>query len=107
MFRDTNVRNLDLRDFNTASVTDMSGMFRGCNAEAILFSKDYVTSNVLDMSRMFRHTRLKELDLSSFDTTNVKDFTDMFKNAIIGVGHARNLSETDKFNQLLGKKVFL
>ena len=49
----SSLTNINLSNFNTQSVTDMSWMFSGCNS-------------------------LKSLDLSNFNTQNVTDMYDMF-----------------------------
>ena len=44
---------LDLKNFNTKNVTDMSEMFEGCSALTSLDLKNFNTKNVTDMSEMF------------------------------------------------------
>lgn len=59
------------------------------------------------MSSMFRHSRVKELDLSSFVISSVKNFNEMFKGSLVSTGYARTRTEADKFNYLLRKPVFI
>lgn len=56
---------------------------------------------------MFRHSRVKELDLSSFVISSVKNFNEMFKGSLVSTGYARTRTEADKFNYLLRKPVFI
>ena len=49
----SSLEKLDLSNFNTSNVTDMSSMFQNCSA-------------------------LKKLDLSCFNTNNVKEMKTMF-----------------------------
>ncbi len=74
-----NMTNIDLSDFNTSSITNMSDMFSGCEALSSLDLSNFDTSNVIDMSDMFRYCHaLSSLDLSNFDTSNVTDMSGMF-----------------------------
>ncbi len=70
---------LDLSDFDTSSVTDMSHMFYGVTA-TLPFKEwpNFVTNNVKDMSSMFFEYKGTTLDLSSFDTSSVTDMSHMF-----------------------------
>ena len=88
------------------NVTNMSMMFRGCKAKTILFSKNFNTTKVTDMRAMFRFSSVNDFDLTSFDTSNVKYLTDMFKGTVINSGYVRNQYEADKFNRLIGRNLF-
>lgn len=68
---------LDLTDFDTSNVTDMSGMFQGLRATSVDLSS-FNTSKVTNMSRMFSNYRSNELNLSTFDTSNVTNMYAMF-----------------------------
>ena len=71
--------NLDLSNFDTSRVEDMSQLFIGCSRLTSLDLSGFDTSNVKDMSNMFSGcSRLTSLNLSGFDTSNVKDMSDMF-----------------------------
>ena len=94
--------NLNLSNFNTKNVINMSYMFYGCNSITILkfsnFKAEYAididgkfypyslvarfnTTNVIDMSCMFCGCiSLINLDLSDFNTKNVKFMNGMFNN---------------------------
>ena len=76
----SSLTSLDLSNFNTSQVTDMSYMFvEFPNIELNL--SGFVTSNVINMMSMFYKAKLNALDLSSFDTSNVTNMTWMFSDA--------------------------
>ena len=61
-----------LEHLNTSQVTDMGGMFLGCESLAALDLSSFDTSQVTDMGCMFYGcASLTSLDLSSFDTSKV------------------------------------
>ena len=75
-----NLTTLDLSNFDTSNVTNMSYMFSKCQSLTSLDLSNFDTSKVTDMSYMFSYcSRLISLDLSSFDTSNVTDMSYMFK----------------------------
>ena len=70
---------LDLSNWNTSSVTDMSGMFYNCESLEELNISCWDMSNVTDIRWMFQYCEsLKELDLSGWDTSSVTDMSGMF-----------------------------
>ena len=70
---------LNLSNFNTSSVTDMSYMFENCSSLTSLDLSNFNTSSVTDMSNMFENcSSLTSIDLSSFNTSNVTDMDFMF-----------------------------
>ena len=78
---------LDLSNFNTSSVTDMSEMFSGCansygdgiSGIVSINLSSFNTSNVTNMSGMFRGCyALNNLNLSNFNTQNVTNMSYMF-----------------------------
>ena len=76
---------LNLSTFNTANVTDMSGMFAMCVALKELNLGSFNTENVENMSKMFYNcVSLKQLDLHRFNTGKVKDMSAMFLMEIEG-----------------------
>ena len=77
MFANTNIKSIDLSNFNTKNVTSMAAMFLNSSFES-LDLKSFDTSNVTDMSWMFWRSKAENLDLSSFNTSNVRNFADMF-----------------------------
>ena len=67
-----------LQYLNTSEVTDMSWMFAGSSFTELDLST-FDTSNVTNMNHMFGECKsLKQLDLSSFDTSKVTDMGHMF-----------------------------
>jgi surface protein len=76
---------LDVSNFDTSNVTNMSGMFRETGYSSETFTLDlssFDTSSVTNMSRMFVKTGYNSknlaLDLSSFNTSKVTDMSNMF-----------------------------
>lgn len=95
MFVDINVPELDITEFDTTNVINMDYMFlesdlgdcfslgSPTNAQANTPGRNTLTLNtegVTSMSGMFKDCKVKHLDLSSFRTHNVIDFSDMFYN---------------------------
>ena len=76
MFSDSQAIILDVSNFDTSNVTNMSNMFFDSQAETDVSNFD--TSNVTDMSGMFGDSQATTLDVSSFDTSNVTDMCGMF-----------------------------
>ena len=76
----TNIASIDLSNFDTSNVTNMSSMFGSCpNLITIEGLSNFDTSNVTDMSNMFRTCNsLMSLDLSSFNTSKVTNMSGMF-----------------------------
>ena len=70
---------VNLSNFNTQNITDMSSMFRNCESlEDINFS-NINTQNVTDMSFMFNNCKsLKSINLSNFFTHKVTKMNHMF-----------------------------
>ena len=74
------ISNIDLSDFDTSEVTDMSSMFAGMNQISSFNFSSFNTSKVTNMSSMFEDAYgLTSLDISNFDTSNVTDMSSMFK----------------------------
>ena len=70
---------LDLSNFNTAIVTNMSYMFFNCATLSSLDLSNFNTAIVSDMSLMFGScSTLSSLDLSNFYTKEVRDMSYMF-----------------------------
>ncbi len=81
MFMQTNFTSLDLSNFDTKKVADMSSMFSNCvNLESLNLSS-FDTSNVRNMTSMFYYcSSLTDLDVSNFDTSSVTNMHYMFGN---------------------------
>ena len=71
---------LDLSSFDTSKVTNMANMFRSCNKLTSLNLSNFDTSNLIDCNHMFNDIQFKYLDLSSFNTSKVKNAEAMFLN---------------------------
>ena len=73
------IKEIELSDFDTSNVTDMSYMFNYCYVLESLDLSKFDTSKVTAMSYMFSCCyALKRLDLSKFDMSNVTDMSYMF-----------------------------
>lgn len=72
MFANCPIHHIELNNFNTSNVTTMYGMFCGCRKLEKLDLSSFDTHNVTNISSMFLGCRsLTELDLSNFDVSNV------------------------------------
>lgn len=106
-FNCTKLKQIDLHTWNTKSVSTCYWLFRGCSSLEFINIDGWNTCNVYDMDRMFGEcsklitikglnklntsnvqfmqlmfisdTSLKSLDLSSFDTQNCIDTSQMFR----------------------------
>lgn len=89
---------IDLSRINTSNVKNMSRMFYGCNYLRKINFERFNTSKVTYMSKMFSGCyRLEKLDLSSFNTSKVKDMSAMF-DGCSGLKGELNLSNFDTSN---------
>ena len=80
----TSLKSLNLSNFNTSSVTDMSYIFNYCSSLKSLDLSNFDTSSVTDMNKMFsRCSNLESLDISNFNMMNIKNCNDMFGNVNI------------------------
>ena len=74
-----NILELDLSNFDTSQVTDMSNMFYGMSNLITLNLSNFDTSKVINMGSMFYGmSNLTSLNLSSFDTSQVTYMYFMF-----------------------------
>ena len=82
MFRNmSSLISLDLSNFDTSKVTNMSYMFFKTSSLTSLNLSNFDTSQVMNMDSIFRSmTNLTTLNLSNFDTSQVTDMHDMFSN---------------------------
>ena len=77
-----NLTSLDLSNFQTKDVTDMSYMFNNCSSLKYL-KINFNTQKVTNMEKMFFSCiKLTSLNLTSFDTTACYNFNNMFDNDI-------------------------
>ena len=76
-----NILDLNLSNFDTSKVTNMSYMFSGMRNLTTLNLSSFDTSQVTDMRYMFDNmSNLTSLDLSKFDTSMVTNMLAMFAN---------------------------
>ena len=76
------IREIDLTNFDTSLVTDMTFMFDDCIELKSIHLSNLNTSNVIYMISMFDGTfSLTSLNLSSFDTRKIKRLNGMFYNS--------------------------
>ena len=79
-----NLPTLDISNFNTESVTDMSELFNEMTNLSNLNISGLNTSSVTTMSGMFANTKnLTTIDISGFNTRNVKSIDNMFSGTVI------------------------
>ena len=80
-FNCSKLTSLDVSNFDTSKVTNMSNMFYSCSLLTGLDLSGFNTSAVTSMSDMFYNgSSLTSLDLSSFSTGKVTNMSNMFKN---------------------------
>ena len=74
------LRTINVGTLDTSNVTDMSGLFSwGARLTSINGLEKFNTSKVTDMSHMFHACgALTNINITNFDTTNVRDMTGMF-----------------------------
>ena len=73
------LRRLDVSNFDTSSVTNIGSMFSGCSGLTSLDVSNFDTSKVTNMGDMFRYCEtLTSLDVSNFDTSSVTNIGSMF-----------------------------
>ena len=79
MFSHCSFTYLDLSNFNTEDVTNMSSLFYGCDSLININLSNFNTQNVIDMSHMFDGCKsLINLDLSNFNNQKVSIMNNMF-----------------------------
>lgn len=83
---------ININNFNTSNVTDMSDMFANSDVKVINGLESFDTSNVTNMSSMFFNSKVNVLDLSNFNTSMVTDMSSMFYNSF------SELIDVSKFN---------
>lgn len=70
---------IDLSTFDTTNVTNMSWMFFGCSEAEVINVSSFYTPKLKSMDKMFTFCKkVKELDVSHFDTSNVTSFSASF-----------------------------
>ena len=80
-----NLVELDLTNWNTISLENMSYMFCNCaNLKIIKNIENWQLPNIKDVSYMFYYCAKLDVDLSNWDLTNIKD---SLKEGMIGNSH--------------------
>jgi surface protein len=75
----TKLEELNVSNFNTSKVKNMTWMFYNCKSLKKLNLASFDTSNVESMGSMFEWCEsLTELDISNFNTSKVKETSGMF-----------------------------
>lgn len=76
----TNVKKIDLTNFDTSSVTTMNYMFYNCSSLSSLDLTNFDTSKVTTMANMFQNAGTSELiiNIDNFNTSQVTTMADMF-----------------------------
>jgi len=102
MFRNmSSLTTLDLSDFDTSQVTNMSYMFFNASSLTLLNLSNFDTSQVMNMDSIFRGMiNLTTIDLSNFDTSKVEDMSSMFFDV-------RNLTTLDLSNFNTSKVMYM
>ena len=80
MFYGTGIEALDLFSFDTSQVTNMNGMFFLSNLKQVNLA-NFDTSQVVDMGSMFSRANFTSIDVSSFETSQVTNMASMFDRA--------------------------
>lgn len=74
------ISDLNLNDWDTSNITDMSGVFYGCYKVKPIVT-NWNTSKVTRMAGMFLQAYEAEPDVSKWDTSKVESMQGMFSNA--------------------------
>ena len=73
------IKSLDMKNWDTSNVTNMSGMFNGCTYLTSIDVSNWDTSKVAYMGGIFNScSSLTTVDVSNWDTSNVTDMTKLF-----------------------------
>ena len=77
----SSLKTLNINNFKTSNVADMSTMFGGCSSLESLDVSSFDTSKVKKMHSMFESCKnLKNVKgVENFNTSNVENMCDMFK----------------------------
>ena len=75
----SDLSSINFSNFDTGNAVSMIGMFMGCgDVNLDLDLSSFNTSNVLDMNSMFAASQASSIDFSSFNTSNVTNMYSMF-----------------------------
>jgi len=78
-FSSSKLKNINLKNLDTHNVKYMGGIFEGIQLENIFFGKNFKTNNVLSICKGFSRTKIKDIDLTKLNFTNVKNIEGLFK----------------------------
>ncbi|MBR3269870.1 BspA family leucine-rich repeat surface protein [Candidatus Saccharibacteria bacterium] len=83
MFKDSAVQDIWTSSLVTESTTNISGMFENTPDLTTIDFSDWNTSNVTDMSNLFKNTGIENFNIhtaENWSTSNVTDMSGMFEN---------------------------
>ena len=69
---------IDVSNFNTGKVTNMRDMFNGCGSLATLDLSNFDTSSLLYMDGMFSNSGISSINLDGFNTGSVESMANLF-----------------------------
>ena len=96
MFLGSNIKEIDLSNFDTSNVINMDGMFRQCNFSKLDLS-NFNTSKLKSAKLMFqRNGNIDVIDLSNADFTNLTTSTGMFEGVPTSVNLKLKDTETNR-----------
>ena len=93
MFGKLNLNALNLSNFDTSNVIDMSFMFINSKISNLNVSS-FNTSKVTNMRCMFCSFKSATLDVSNFDTSKVTNMSDMFSSSTLNTIYVSNKFDT-------------
>ena len=67
------------KNFITSKVTNISDMFNGCKKLTSLDLSGWDTSNITEMNNLFKNSGIKIIDISNWDLSNLKVSTDKWQ----------------------------
>ena len=107
MFKNINIiKSIDLSNFDSSQITDISEMFSNCNNLRAINFKNFNTISVQSMEYLFYNcVALTSLDLPNFITTSLNNMGDMFNNNINLL--SLDLSSFDTSSVTLMRNIFL
>ena len=74
---------INLKEWNTSKVTDMSYMFNNAHLRSINFD-DFDLSSVTDMNNMFSSSKLTSINLKGFKAPKLQNMSNMFNGSELG-----------------------
>ena len=103
MFAGSKMKKIDLSSFDTKNVETFSSMFAAAEATEIIGYENFNTSSATTFGGMFRQTKIKSIDVSKYNTSNVTSMVSMFEGSeatsIIGLNNF-NTSKVTSMKQM-------